>query len=113
MNGLKPLDPVIHTPMRLSIMTILVSVREADFSYLKEATGASDGNLSTHLSRLEEAGYVSISKRFVGKKPRTTCSVTPEGRTAYGNYILSLEKYIRRPNANATGMRDDDPASSR
>ena len=96
MSKLEPLDPVIHAPVRLSIMTILISVKEANFTYLKEATGTTDGNLSAHLSKLENARYLKTVKRFVGKKPKTTCSITAAGRSAYEKYIVTLEKYIHR-----------------
>jgi DNA-binding MarR family transcriptional regulator len=89
-------DPIIHAPIRLSVMTILFSVKSADFSYLREATGATDGNLSTHLSKLENAKYIKTTKRFKAKKPKTTCSITPTGRLAYENYISVLEQYIRQ-----------------
>jgi DNA-binding MarR family transcriptional regulator len=93
-NPLQRLDPVIHAPVRLAILTVLSSVKEAEFSYLKEATGATDGNLSTHLTKLEQAGYIRIEKQFVGKKPRTTCSLTSEGRSAFRAYIAALEQYL-------------------
>lgn len=96
LNKLESLDPDIHAPVRLSIMTILISVKEADFNFLKEATGTSDGNLSTHLTKLVNAEYVKAVKRFVAKKPRTTCSITASGRLAYEKYIKALEQYINR-----------------
>lgn len=96
MSKLEPLDPIIHAPVRLSIMTILISVKDADFNYLKEATGTTDGNLSTHLGKLENARYLKTVKRFVAKKPRTTCSITVSGRSAYEKYIGTLEQYINR-----------------
>jgi DNA-binding MarR family transcriptional regulator len=96
MDKLIPVDPIIHAPVRLSIMTILLAVKDADFIYLKEATNATDGNLSTHLSKLENAGYIKIVKRFKARKPKTTCSVTPKGRSAYRKYIEVLEQYIGR-----------------
>jgi DNA-binding MarR family transcriptional regulator len=101
MNTPKPLDPLIHAPVRLAILTVLLAVKEADFNYLKEATQTSDGNLSTHLSRLEQAGYVRILKSFAGKKPRTTCSMTQKGLAAYQEYIVNLETYIKQ--AKITG----------
>ncbi len=96
MDKLIQVDPIIHAPIRLSIMTILFSVKSADFSYLKEATGATDGNLSTHLAKLESADYIKAVKRFKAKKPKTSYSITPEGRLAYERYINVLEQYIRR-----------------
>jgi DNA-binding MarR family transcriptional regulator len=96
MDKLIHVDPIIHAPIRLSVMTILFSVKSADFSYLREATGATDGNLSTHRSKLEDAKYIKTIKRFRAKKPNTTCSITPAGRLAYEKYISVLEQYIKR-----------------
>lgn len=96
MDKLIQVDPIIHAPIRLSVMTILFSVKSADFSYLKEATDATDGNLSTHLSKLEDAKYIRTIKRFKARKPKTTYSITPQGRVAYERYISVLEQYIRR-----------------
>ena len=88
-------DPnrVIHEPARLKIMAILSVAEEADFTYLMHETQLTRGNLSVQMSRLEEAGYISIAKAFVGKTPRTTASMTPEGRVAfedYRRYLASL-----------------------
>ncbi len=88
------LDPVIHSRIRLAVLSILVSVKEASFSYLKETIETTDGNLSASLSRLEEAGYISIKKSFKGKKPLTTCSITEKGRAAFSDYLKALETYI-------------------
>ena len=89
-----PLDPVIHAQVRLAVLSILASAAEADFNFLKSATGTTDGNLSTHLARLEEAGYIRIKKTFRRKKPLTTCSLTERGRTALSRYIKALEDYL-------------------
>jgi DNA-binding PadR family transcriptional regulator len=75
-------------------MSILVGVEEADFAYLKQATHASDGNLSTHLTRLETAGLVTIKKGFRGKKPRTTCSITAKGRISFREYLSRMEQIV-------------------
>jgi DNA-binding transcriptional ArsR family regulator len=88
------LDPVIHAPMRLAILSILVSVNEAGFNFLRESTGATDGNLSTHLTKLEKSGYVKITKTFKGKKPHTSCSITRKGRRAFQQYLSQLEKIV-------------------
>jgi len=96
MNKLAPLNPIIHAPVRLAILTVLVGVKEADFNYLKETTGTTDGNLSTHLTKLEQAEYIKVTKTFRGKKPRTTCSITQKGLAAYQDYIKILEEYIKR-----------------
>jgi DNA-binding transcriptional ArsR family regulator len=85
-RGLIDLDRTIHEPARLIIMAILSAVEEADFLYLLQATGLTRGNLSSHLTRLETAGYVAIEKSFAGKMPRTVCRLTGEGRQALLDY---------------------------
>jgi DNA-binding MarR family transcriptional regulator len=89
-----PLDPVIHSQIRLAVLSILLSAEKAEFNYLKEATGTTDGNLSTHLSKLEQEGYITVKKSFKGKKPLTTCSLTEKGRGAFSRYLKVLEDYI-------------------
>lgn len=89
-----PLDPVIHSQVRLAALSILASARHADFNYLKKATETTDGNLSTHLAKLEEVGYITVKKSFQGKKPLTTCAITERGRSALGRYVRALESYI-------------------
>ena len=90
-----PLDPVIHSQVRLAVLSILVSVKEADFNHLKNTIGTTDGNLSIHLSKLEEANYISIKKSFQGKKPLTTCSITEKGKEAFVKYLKALEDYTQ------------------
>lgn len=84
-------DRVIHEPGRLMIVALLAAVKEADFQYLHMATGLTKGNLSVHLSKLEDAGYVGIEKTFRGKYPLTICRLTPLGR----NVLDSYRKVIR------------------
>ena len=88
------LDPLIHSRVRLAILSILASAEEADFNFLKETIGATDGNLSTHLAKLEKAGLISITKSFRGKKPLTTCVITEEGKESFLKYLSALEDYI-------------------
>jgi DNA-binding MarR family transcriptional regulator len=88
------LDDVIHGRMRLGLMAYLASVDAASFGELKERTGATDGNLSTHLRKLEDAGYVAITKRFVDRKPRTDAALTDSGRTAWIAYLDDLKKLV-------------------
>ena len=94
------LDPVIHTPIRLAVLSVLATVQSADFAYLKESVKATDGNLSTHLSKLEAAGYIRIKKTFEGKKPRTLCSMTEQGRTRFIQYIDNLQKIVDHQKGN-------------
>jgi DNA-binding transcriptional ArsR family regulator len=93
-----PLDPVIHSQVRLAVLSILASAAQADFNFLKSATGATDGNLSTHLAKLEEAGYIRIKKSFQGKKPLTKCLLTERGRAALSRYVEALEDYLPKKN---------------
>ncbi len=91
------LDRLIHEPARLMIVTLLYAVEEADFLYLLHETGLTKGNLSTHLSKLEEASYVRITKTFRGKIPRTLVALTPEGRQAFETYRQRLSHLIHPP----------------
>jgi DNA-binding transcriptional ArsR family regulator len=90
-------DRVIHEPARLLIVALLSSVREADFLFLQRETGLTKGNLSSHLARLEEAGYIRIEKGFRGKIPQTICSLTPEGRTAFKLYRSQMKRAVGHP----------------
>jgi DNA-binding MarR family transcriptional regulator len=90
LQELATLDRVIHEPARLMIMTVLYAVPEADFIYLQRECGLTQGNLSSHLARLEEAGYVLISKTFQGKYPLTLCSILKKGRAAFEEYVRKM-----------------------
>lgn len=90
----KELDPLLHSQLRLAVMSILLSVEEADFVYLREKTQATAGNLSVQIDKLYEAGYIQVEKSFVGKKPRTACQITPAGQQAFENYVNALKGYI-------------------
>ena len=97
----KELDPLLHSQLRLAIMSIwlavmsiLLSVEEAEFVYIKEKTSATAGNLSVQLDKLNEAGYIEIEKGFAGKKPRTVCRITDKGRLAMEEYVNTLRQYI-------------------
>ena len=95
MRKFETLDPIVHAPVRLAILTVLISVKSADFTYLKEATETTDGNLSTHINKLEDAKYVKVSKSFIGKKPKTTLGITKSGRKAYEKYVNDLGAYLK------------------
>lgn len=88
------IDQVIHAPGRLMVLTYLYVVESADFVFLKNMTALTWGNLSTHLTRLEEAGYIRIEKGFEGKKPRTTISLTPDGRAAFRKYKQHMKRVL-------------------
>lgn len=92
---LKELNPIIHSQLRLSIMTLLLSVEEADFTWLREQTGASAGNLSVQIDKLSEAGYIEVHKEFVGRKTRTSCRITERGRKAMEEYVSDLREYLK------------------
>lgn len=91
----KNLDPLLHSQLRLAIMSLLVTVEETEFSYLKEKTQASAGNISVQLEKLKEADYIKIEKTFKGKYPLTKCSITKKGINAFEEYINSLQQYIQ------------------
>ncbi len=91
---LDSLDPLIHAPARLLILTHLDVLESADYVFLMRATGLTWGNLSAHLARLEEAGYVEVEKTFNGKRPQTTLRLTFHGRKAYQDYKRSLQQIL-------------------
>jgi DNA-binding HxlR family transcriptional regulator len=90
----KDLDPILHSQLRLAVVSLLVSVKEAEFNYLKEKTRASAGNLSAQLTKLAEAGYISVKKTFRDNYPLTLCRITPEGLTAFEKYVDDLRQYL-------------------
>lgn len=91
---MKELDPLLHFQLRLAIVSLLLSVEEADFSYLKEHTEATSGNLSIQIDKLSAAGYIEVRKEIVGKKPRTSCRLTERGREALAEYVAALKEYL-------------------
>jgi len=92
----KELDPLLHSQLRLAIMSLLISVEEADFVFLKEKTGATSGNLSVQIDKLSEAGYISVTKTFKGKMPCTICKIMKPGVLAFDNYVKALQGYIKK-----------------
>jgi DNA-binding transcriptional ArsR family regulator len=91
----KELDPLLHSQLRLAIMSLLISVVEADFVYLKEQTGATAGNLSVQIDKLKEAGYIDVEKTFQGKMPRTICRINKVGVEAFNEYVKVLKEYLK------------------
>ena len=89
------LDPLLHSQLRLAVMSLLISVESADFVYIKEQTGATAGNLSVQIDKLSSAGYISVEKKFEGKKPKTTCKITQTGVDAFENYVKNIQQYIK------------------
>lgn len=90
----KELNPLLHSELRLAVMSVLLSVESADFVFLREQTGATAGNLSVQLDKLQKAGYITIEKGFNGKMPRTTCRITENGISAFEEYVAALRSYI-------------------
>ncbi len=90
----KELNPLLHSQLRLAIVSILMNVESADFNYLKEHTGATSGNISVQLDKLSTAGYISITKEFVGKKSRTSCVITERGREEFENYVEQISSLL-------------------
>jgi DNA-binding transcriptional ArsR family regulator len=99
MPSIPKIDKLIHEPARLLIMAALFAVSRADFLFLKQQTGLTDGNLSSHASKLEEAGYLKIDKEFLGKKPHTVVHLTERGRAAFRVYQKSIGHVLDRPHA--------------
>lgn len=93
---LKELNPLLHSELRLGIMSILLSVEEADFSYLKQETKATAGNLSVQIDKLSKAEYIEVIKTYKGKMPCTLCRITPKGVEAFEEYVEALKTYIYR-----------------
>lgn len=91
---MKELDPLLHSQLRLAIMSILMNVEEADFVYLKEKTESTAGNLSVQIDKLSGAGYINVEKGMSGKRPRTSCRVTETGRRAFEDYVETLKDYL-------------------
>lgn len=91
----KELDPLLHSQLRLAVMSLLLGLESAEFTFLKEKTNATAGNLSVQLDKLAEAGYITIEKSFKGKKPLTTCRITKKGIKAFEEYVSSLKGYIQ------------------
>ena len=90
------LNDVIHSRIRLAVMSLLITVEEAEFNFLKEKVNATDGNLSVHLKKLEDADYLSVKKEFVKRKPKTIYALTKKGRQAFEAYLEQLEKMIKK-----------------
>jgi DNA-binding MarR family transcriptional regulator len=90
----KDLDPILHSQLRLSIVSILMTVDEANFNFIKESTRATSGNISIQIKKLQEAGYIQVRKSFMNNYPNTTLSITSKGMKAFETYVHDLKKYI-------------------
>ena len=90
------IDNFIHSRIRLAVMAVLASVDEMDFNAIKKAVNTTDGNLSVHLKKLEENGYILVEKKFVDKKPLTTCRLSDQGQKALQDYITTVENFLKK-----------------
>lgn len=90
----KELDPLLHSELRLAIVSLLVGVESAEFTFIKEKTGATAGNLSVQIEKLSKADYIAVEKGYKGKKPLTTCLLTDTGRVALEHYVEALKSYL-------------------
>jgi DNA-binding transcriptional ArsR family regulator len=93
----KELDPILHSQLRLAVMSLLISVKEAEFIFLKEKTNATSGNLSVQIQKLKDAGYIDVVKQFKDNYPQTICKITQKGIEAFEQYVKALNEYIKGP----------------
>ena len=91
----KELEPILHSQLRLAIMSLLISVKEAEFTFLKDKTGATAGNISVQIQKLKDAGYIDVTKQFKDNYPQTLCKITPVGITAFEEYVKNLQQYLK------------------
>ena len=92
----KDLDPILHSQLRLAVMSLLISVKEAEFTFLKEKANATAGNLSVQIQKLKEAGYIDVIKQFKDNYPQTICKITPTGVKAFDVYVKNLQTYLAK-----------------
>ncbi|MEO5997946.1 MAG: transcriptional regulator [Chitinophagaceae bacterium] len=90
----KELDPILHSQLRLAIVSLLISVKEAEFTFLKEKTNSTAGNLSVQINKLKEVGYIDVAKQFKDNYPQTTCKITAKGIDAFDEYVRNLQSYL-------------------
>ena len=96
----KELDPILHSQLRLAVMSLLISVKEAEFTFLKEKTNATSGNLSVQVNKLKDAGYIEVKKQFNNNYPQTICKITKTGIDAFEIYVKALQTYMN-PDTNS------------
>ena len=90
----KELDPILHSQLRLAVISLLISVKEAEFTFLKEKTNSTAGNLSVQIQKLKDAGYLDVTKQFKDNYPLTICKITPGGIKAFEVYVKNLQSYL-------------------
>lgn len=91
----KDLDPILHSQLRLAVMSLLISVQEAEFTFIKDKTGATAGNLSVQVQKLKDAGYIEVIKQFKDNYPQTICKITSTGINAFESYVQNLKEYLK------------------
>ena len=91
----KDLDPLLHSQLRLAIMSILISVKQAEFIFIREKTNSTAGNLSVQIQKLKEAGYIEVTKEFKDNYPNTSCRITSKGIKAFEEYVKNLQQYLQ------------------
>lgn len=91
----KELDPILHSQLRLAVMSLLISVKEEEFTFIREKTNSTACNLSVQVHKLKEVGYIEVNKQFKDNYPQTTCKVTPKGIGAFENYVKALQEYLQ------------------
>lgn len=92
----KDLDPILHSQLRLAVMSLLISVKEAEFTFLKDKTNATAGNLSVQIQKLKDAGYIDVVKQFKDNYPQTICKITSKGINAFEQYVKALNEYLHK-----------------
>ena len=96
----KDLDPILHSQLRLAVVSLLIGVREAEFTFIKEKTNATAGNLSVQIQKLKDAGYIDVVKQFKDNYPQTICKITKEGIAAFDQYVKALQSYLTASSPN-------------
>jgi DNA-binding transcriptional ArsR family regulator len=94
MTRFKELDPILHSQLRLAIISLLVGAEAAEFTFIREQTGATAGNLSIQITKLKEAGYIEVTKSFRNNYPQTLCNITDLGKEKFTEYVNSLKDYL-------------------
>ena len=92
----KDLDPILHSQLRLAVMSLLISVKEAEFTFIREKTNATAGNLSVQIQKLKDAGYIDVFKKFSHNYPQTSCKITKQGIRAFEEYVGNLQSYLHK-----------------
>ncbi|MBN8719048.1 MAG: transcriptional regulator [Sediminibacterium magnilacihabitans] len=91
----KELDPILHSQLRLAVMSLLIGIKEAEFTFIREKTNATAGNLSVQVQKLKDAGYIEVVKQFKNNYPQTICKITPAGLAAFEAYVKALQGYLK------------------